>query len=395
MVTVRDIMTDAIFDGFRIVAGRRGIYNTVTGTAIFDWEEPQDVSKTFSPGEFVLTTLSEAKYRPDDLLRRVNALLDVHVSAICVKTLFFKSIPEEIIETANKRNVPIFLFEDTYVDDIIYTVRSIIQGENSLDSIAEQVEELLWDEYSPPEKSAQTIRHISPVLYENYICIYASPRYKKDKRSGTLIEEQFENMTRYFQDWSFDTEQEFLIAVKLRGAIAVLCSVKQIKGASEIEDLVDRVISDLGITKRFIVGISKAHSKHGEFADALKESMYACISATVDRESTLKYSEVGIDSLLIPVWNNHWIRSAYEAEIEKLKQYDNKHNAKLFETLLIFTESEGSVALTAAKMLQHENTVRHRLDRIRTLIGTEGIEDSYVHMYIISRLYRILQVTTN
>ena len=82
-------------------------------------------------------------------------------------------------------------------------------------------------------------------------------------------------------------------------------------------------------------------------------------------------------------------------QIEKLKQYDNKHNAKLFDTLLIFTESEGSVALTAAKMLQHENTVRHRLERIRTLIGTEGIEDSYVHMYIISRLYRILQVTTN
>ena len=38
MVTVQDIMTDPIFEGFRIIAGKRGLYNKVSGTAIFDWE---------------------------------------------------------------------------------------------------------------------------------------------------------------------------------------------------------------------------------------------------------------------------------------------------------------------------------------------------------------------
>ena len=81
MATVQEIMTDPVFEGFRIVAGRRGMYNNVSGTGVFDWEEPSDVETTFAPGEFVITTLSEAKYRPDELLTRMQALLNIHVSA--------------------------------------------------------------------------------------------------------------------------------------------------------------------------------------------------------------------------------------------------------------------------------------------------------------------------
>lgn len=395
MVTVQDIMTDPIFEGFRIIAGKRGLYNKVSGTAIFDWEEPQDVGETFAPGEFVITTLSEAKNRPEDLLRRIKALIDIRVSAICIKTLFFKSVPKEIKDIANSNDVPVFLFEDTYVDDIIYAVRNAIQGESNADHVVEQVEELLWDEYSAPEKSSKLIRRISPVLYEDYVCIYISPRYQKDKRTGDLINDQFEKTTQYFLDGRIDYEQGFCTSVKLRGAILILCSMKQAEGKKEIDELVNRIIMELDLKHRFITGISNIHSKYDEFEHALKESMYAGISAMVDREATMKYCELGVDSMLIPVWDNNWIRTAYETEIEKLQDYDRKHNAKLFETLLVFTESEGSVSLTAMKLLQHENTVRHRLERIRMVIGAAEQEDSYVHMYVIARLYRILQVMMN
>ncbi len=60
--------------------------------------------------------------------------------------------------------------------------------------------------------------------------------------------------------------------------------------------------------------------------------------------------------------------------------------------MLTYGESEGSVALTAIKMLQHENTIRHRLERIRGIIGTDEQEDTYVHMYLLARLYKISQV---
>lgn len=395
MATVQEIMTDPVFEGFRIVAGRRGMYNNVSGTGVFDWEEPSDVETTFAPGEFVITTLSEAKYRPDELLTRMQALLNIHVSAICIKTLFFKSVPEEITELANKKNIPVFLFEDTYIDDVIYVVRNGLASQERNDEIAEQVEELLWEERAVPEEAAKIMRRISPVLYENFACVYLRPRFKKDIRSGNLIREHAERLTSFFQDWNIDLDLEFCEVVSLRDAIVILCSCKENRKEEELYKLVDRIIRELDMTRRFIAGISNTHFRHGEFGAALKESMYASVSAVIDRETILKYGETGLDALLIPMWDNGWIRNTYETEIDKLQQYDRKNNAKLFETLLTYTESEGSVSLTASKLVQHENTVRHRLERIRETIGTDEQEKSYVHMYMIARLYKIMKVMTD
>lgn len=395
MATVQEIMTDPVFEGFRIVAGRRGMYNNVSGTGIFDWEEPSDVDKTFAPGEFVITTLSEAKYRPDELLTRMQALLNIHVSAICIKTLFFKSVPEEIMGIADKKNIPVFLFEDTYIDDVIYAVRNGLAREEKSDEIAERVEELLWEEHTVPEEAAKIMRRISPVLYENFACVYLRPKFKKDIRSGNLIGEHAERLLNYFRDWNIDLDLEYCEVVSLRDAILILCSCRENREEADLYKLVDRIVRELELTKRFIAGVSSVHLRHGEFGTALKESMYASTSAVVDRETILKYGETGLDALLLPMWDNSWIRTASETEIEKLKQYDRKNNAKLFETLLTYTESEGSVSLTASKLMQHENTVRHRLERIREIIGTDEQEKSYVHMYLLARLYKIMKIMTN
>ncbi|MGI6257126.1 MAG: PucR family transcriptional regulator [Anaerovoracaceae bacterium] len=395
MVTVQDLMADTIFDGFRLVAGRYGLSNEVSGTGIFDWEEPRDVAMTFTKGEFVITTLSDAKHHPKDIFRRVKALIEIQASAICIKTVYFKSVSREVVALANKNNIPVFLFEDTYIDDIIFAVRNALQGGDSKDAVSKEVEEILWSEKVSPEVSEKTIRRISPFIYEHFICIYATPRYQKDRRVGKLIDNQYEKSVKFFHERHADTEKEFLVALCLRGALLIICSRKQPKVEGELYALADEIISELSLGGKLYIGISGAHDKRSEFASALKESMYANISATVDREMVLTYRELGTDALLIPICNHNWIRSSYESDIGKLRQYDQKHNAKLVDTLLTYAESAGVVSLTATKMLRHENTIRKRLARIQELLGIEDQEDAYVHMYLLARFYRILQVMLN
>ncbi|NLD20085.1 MAG: hypothetical protein GX663_07565 [Clostridiales bacterium] len=353
MITVQDIMADPVFEGFRIVAGRKGLYNKVMGTGIFDWEEPGDMARTFSRREFVITTLSEAKYRPDDLERRFKALLEKHASVVCVKTLFFKSVPEEIIRLANEKNIPIFLFEDTYIDDIIFAVRNALQGDVIRDVAAEKVEELLWSEEPSREESAKAMNRVNPFLYEHYLCMYVTPRYHKDRRTGTLLVEQCEKAREYFQTQCSNFENSFSATIKLRDSFIIVFSMK----AEVDEDLLlksaENIVSALDMRKKLYIGFSNVHHKHNEFSFALKESMYANISASVDREVTLRYRDLGTDSLLIPICNHNWIRSVYESEIDKLNEYDSKHNTKLFETLMTYAESEGRISLTATKMVQH------------------------------------------
>ncbi|MCQ4636733.1 PucR family transcriptional regulator ligand-binding domain-containing protein [Anaerovorax odorimutans] len=394
MITVQDIMADPLFKGFRIVAGHKGLYNEVLGTGIFDWEEPEDMARTFSRREFIITTLSEAKYRPDDLLRRFKALLEKHASVVCIKTLFYKSVPKEIIRLANEKNVPIFLFEDTYTDDIIFVVRNALQEDVTRDVAAEKIEDLLLSEEPSREESAKAMKRASPFLYEHYLCMYATPRYHKDQRIGTLVVEQCEKAREYFQTQCSNFENSFSVAIRLRDSFIIIFSMKAADEQSVFQSA-EKIVLALDMRKKLFIGFSNVHHKHNEFSFALKESMYANISASVDREATLKYCDLGMDSLLIPICNHSWIRTVYEREVDKLNEYDRKHNARLFETLMTYAESEGSISLTATKMLQHENTIRRRLERIRTIIGTDKPEDAYVHMYLLARLYKILQVMIN
>lgn len=395
MITVQDIMADPVFKGFRIVAGQKGLYNEVMGTGIFDWEDSGDMARTFSRREFVITTLSEAKYRPDDLLRRFKALLEKHASVVCIKTLFFKSVPKEIIRLANEKNVPIFLFEDTYIDDIIFAVRNALQEDVIRDVAAEKLEELLWSEEPTREESVKVMKRVSPFLYEHYLCMYTTPRYHKDQRTGTLLAEQCEKAREYFQTQCSNFENSFSAAIKLRDSLVIIFSMKAEADDNLIFEAAEKIVSALDLRKKLYIGFSNVHHKHNEFSFALKESMYANISASVDRDVTLRYRDLGVDSLLIPICNHSWIRTVYEAEVDKLNAYDRKHNAKLFETLMTYAESEGSISLTAAKMIQHENTIRHRLERIRLVIGIDKQEDTYVHMYLLARLYKISQVILN
>lgn len=391
MITVQDVISDNIFKEFRLVAGHKGLYNQVTGTGILDWEGVNDVVKDFSKGEFVLTTLGETRDQPELLVDKVKTLIGIQVAAICIKTIFFKTVPKTIIKMAEDNNVPIFMFENTYFDDIIFSIRSSLNESRENNAFAKQIEDILWNETISLEEAEKTLKTINPFLYENYECIYLTTRFQKDRRNSALIDEQCEKIQKYFQN-NIDSEEEFHVVMNLRKAILVIFSVRKVKDNEELESMIDGHIKRMALRERMCVGISNPHTSFRDFAFALKESFYANISALVDRDVVLKYKELGTDAILIPICNNSWIRNIYETELGKLGKYDKQHNAKLLDTLLTFIESEGNISLTSVKMFQHENTIRHRIKRIESIIQTDNTqEDTYVQMYLLARLYKIHQ----
>lgn len=231
MITVQGLMADPIFANFRLVAGGRGLAGRVTSTGIFDWEDPKDVVKTFSPGEFVITTLSMYKDQPEEILRQLKPLFDIRVAAIGIKTLFFKSVPQEVCRMADERGVPVFLFEDTYIDDIIYVVRTYIEDRGVGSIQAEKIETLLWrDDYTRAQVE-QTVRDVNPFLYEHMACLYLTPRRQKERRSADLLRELLgrwhERITSYIEEAGFDPEEVFFTAVRLEKALLVVLARRE------------------------------------------------------------------------------------------------------------------------------------------------------------------------
>ncbi len=116
MITVIELLSYPLFRNFKLISGHAGLSNEVSGTAIFEWESPEDVEKTFAKGEFAMTTLSQERGNIAYAEKCLKMLILKKVSAIAIKNIYFNEISEEIKMFSNNHNIPIFFFSEVYFD---------------------------------------------------------------------------------------------------------------------------------------------------------------------------------------------------------------------------------------------------------------------------------------
>ena len=95
--------------------------------------------------------------------------------------------------------------------------------------------------------------------------------------------------------------------------------------------------------------------------------------------------------MLIPLSKNPWMQSYYKRIITPLIEYDIKNGSDLVRTAQIYIESGCDVKRTAEVLYQHGNTIRYRLDRIKSIL--EGlVEKDFVdqELAIAIRLHMLL-----
>ena len=225
-------------------------------------------------------------------------------------------------------------------------------------------------------------------LYDNIQSLYCCCSAAEDQDSSDAewsieeaIIEAIERNTSVPADYS---------TVKAGKGILVVYSYGGGKeGPRNIPAVLYDLLKTLERAGKFQVGVSRNFNDCQEIGEAMKESVFAGISCRIDREPIRSFDSIGADRFLIPIQNNPCIIKAYTEKLDLLIQYDDKHRSCMFETLIQFVESNGSIKLTSQKMFQHENTIRYRIDRIKKLFAMEELENCYIELYIIVRLYKI------
>ncbi|MCQ4636426.1 PucR family transcriptional regulator [Anaerovorax odorimutans] len=386
MITVKRILKDELFEDFKLVAGEKGLNNIVTGNAIFDWETPEEIKKTFKKGDFVITTLRKAKEDKKLTEECVKTLFYMRVSAIAVRSIYYDEIPENIRTNADAFGVPIFLFKKGYTEDIIYFIRKKIAEDANKRFAARLARELLGDVQNK-ELVHDFIEQNGMRIYKNLICIYCC---------GLIVGNK-----ELYEDWRMEEDIVRIVSEKesdnadystIKAGNGILITYSYAEGevdkkgtSAAISDL----LKQLEELKAFHIGVSRNYTNRNAISEAMKESIFANISSRIDNETIRSFDAIGADKLLIPIQNNPCVVKSYEEKIDLITQYDSRHNSFMFKTLLTFVESNGSIKLTSQKMFQHENTIRYRIDRIKKMFAMEDSESYYIEMYIIVRLYKI------
>lgn len=174
MVLLRDILSAPLFSGFRIVSGYNGINTPVTQAGFLEWESGADIEKNFEKGEFVITTLAAAKDDPGRAETCLRMLIRHQVAAIAIKDIYYKDISTQLREFSDTWNVPILFFSDTFIDDVLFYIKTALLKEDS--AMQERiVKSLLADPAPAPEQCEEYARKLNPFFEKQLLfCAYIS-----------------------------------------------------------------------------------------------------------------------------------------------------------------------------------------------------------------------------
>ena len=382
MITVIEMLSLPAFYEFKLISGHSGLHNTVLGTGIFEWESDEDIERNFSEGEFVITTLSQAKSSPEKAEGMLRKLIDKKVSSIGIKTIYFHQISQELQEYSNKHQVPLFFFQETYFDDIIFAIKNALAA-NLVQVDYETCIHHMFRNDLTKEETEKFSRELNPFFFSHIQCFYLHP-----KNAKPIVEDTMEALKRGISSKQ-DPFEEISGLYAFRGGILVIHSQKRGSLKEErnnFSDLPDFWTLDIPFLRDYRMGAGNCHMSLSSIGTAIQESVYAYASACIRQENYRHFSTIGLDQMLMPVAQNSWVQAYSKECMKRITDYDEKHHAKLRDTLFEYIICNGDILLTSKKIFQHGNTVRYRLEKIRFLLGLQEERDFYPPLYSIVRM---------
>ena len=386
MLKVIDLLSLVEFESFKLISDSKGLYNNVSGTGILDWESPKEIAKDFHAEDFVFITLYMIGQTPENMEERFKALFNVNVAAIGIKVADPDSfeIPEEIIQMADAHRTPLFVYTETYLEDLIFAIRSAVFY-NDANRVSLDYLRFLME--SSEDMTASIARKLNPLFDDNLVCFCCIPT--ADDTESVLdraLEKYRKTLTHNL--YIYKSGNAF---IKCSRCIMIIYTAED----SIADDAVSlgELLKGFQIDdKSFCIGLSSAKSGLGLLQEAVTEATSAALSAFVNGEEQKRFADIGSDGLIIPFLDSKPHVVFYRKTLAALNAYDKKHSSHLLETLLCYIESEGDVNLTAKKLYQHGNTVRYRLDKIKRLLDISLSTDAYVQLYMFAKMHKIYSI---
>lgn len=381
-LTISDAINLEEINRFNLIAGEKGLRNIVTNVGILDHEVITPTEFQFGKGEFVLSSFMGARDNINIMIEAIIGLINCGASGLAIKTIFFKELPPEVILLANQKAFPIFLFDNSlYYEDIITIFKSAIREFKDYQVVEGKIDSIL-----NPNTSEATVKkvanEINPHLTNNFIAAYIKEtNYVDDKNIYTSLQKLKQ----------FGTQN---IITKFKQGILFIYSFEElaeIKAMGSITSIINSVCPEKSI---YHIGVSRMHGTLYKLNSAINESIHAAKINELSTVGITFYKNIGINKILLPFLSQSCVIDFYEEIISPLDKYDQKYNAELLNTAIEFVENSGKIKATAKVLMQHENTVRYRIKKIKEILGMATTDDTlYEQLLVAVKIHRLLSDT--
>ena len=380
MIRIKELYRLKSIRNLRLIAGEAGLERTLTAAVLFEYDPSRMQLPDFYRGDLVVTTLAYARGEEQLVAPSLLALMDQGIAGLLVKTAYFAQLPPSVVAAADRLGTPIFLFDDTYIEEVILELTDLIRGKRRFAGFEKEIDALL----APGLDSArqrELLSHIDPVGAPAYRIYALLPRERipgLDERLYTLLSEDVPLARR-------------LICMEWRRMLLILCHVSEEQKGEDGAALAELLLTRAGVERGLLcVGVSSLQGDRGDFPLALREAIYAARAAGLEGRPLMTADELGMYAFLFPMSETPFVVGQCKRCMAKILDYDAQNRTNLFATAQVYVEHHMEIAAAAKALYQHPNTVRYRLGKIQKLMGMEDDATFAPMISLVISLSRIL-----
>lgn len=385
MIRIRELYRLKNIRNLRLIAGEAGLERTLTAAVLFEYDPSRMQLPDFYRGDLVVTTLAYARGEEQLVAPSLLALMDQGIAGLLVKTAYFTQLPQSVVAAAERLGTPLFLFDDTYIEEVILELTDLIRGKRRFVGFEKEIDALL----APGLDSAhqrEILSHIDPVGAPAYRVYALLPRERMsglDERLYALFSEDAPLARR-------------LICMEWKRMLLMICHVAEEQMDEDGAQLAQTLLARAGIERDALrVGMSSLLRDRGDFPVALREAIYAARAASLEDRPAMTADELGMYAFLFPMSENPFVVGQCKRCVAKILDYDAQNRTNLLATAQVYVEHHMEIAAAAKALYQHPNTVRYRLGKIQKLMGMEDDATFAPMIHLIISLSRILMEEEN
>lgn len=361
MIHIKELFRLQNIHRLRLIAGQDGLERTVTEAVLFEYDPSRVQLPDFYRGDLVVTTLAYARGDAKLVAHSLQALMNQGIAGLMVKTAYFSELPQAVITLANRLGTPVFLFDDTYIEEVILQVTDLIRGKRHFAGFEQDVDALMRGDLTE-EQTRERARRIDPLGQSSYRIYAVSPKERMitlDDKLYALMETDADAAHRCtFIEW--------------RRMMLALCREEDGLSAQEALTRFGDLLTRAGVDRQSVViGQSDLREARAQMGASLYEAVYAARAAKLCGKAELAAHELGLYAYLFPMSENPFVCDRCRRVLSAIREYDAQNHTNLEQTALVYVKENMEIAAAAKVLFQHPNTVRYRLSKIQRIIGME------------------------
>ena len=379
LIRIKELFRLQNLKNLRLIAGQEGLERMVSAAVLLEYDSSRMELPDFYRGDLVVTTLAYARGDGMLMANSLLALLGQGIAGLLVKTAYFHELPQNVIMMANRLGTPLFLFDETYIEEVILEVTELIRGKRHFAGYEAELDALMRGSLTA-EQIKEKVQRIDPAGAKLYrlFALYPSERL-------SLLSDRF-----YALLTGSEACARRYICMEWRRMLIVLCHVEE-EGRDAAGDL-EMLLTQAEVQREgLFAGASGTRSDASAFGVALCEAVYAARAARLNGKLVVTAEELGLYAYLFPMSENPFVCEQCRRQLARIREYDMQNRTSLEQTARVYVQEKMEIAATAKALFQHPNTVRYRLTKIQKLMEMEDDACFAPMLSLMVNLSRILE----